>query len=157
MAPTAPWITRTRTSSLVSFSREERTASTELNVCLDDDIQLLHLALLDGIEQVIERYLVEQLVALFLLLVLALLNQLTSHLLVVYGVKDVACTRNLSQTDNLDRNRRACGLNLLAVVVGHCANAADRGTRDNGIACMQGASVPEGLQPGHGPYPALPR
>ena len=110
-----------------------------LNVCLDDDIQLLHLALLDGIEQVIERYLVEQLVALFLLLVLALLNQLTSHLLVIYGVKDVACTRNLSQTDDLDRNGRACGLNLLAVVVGHCANAADRGTRDNGIACMQGA------------------
>ena len=29
MAPTAQWMTRTRTSSLVSFSREERTASAE--------------------------------------------------------------------------------------------------------------------------------
>ena len=29
MAPTPPWMTRTRTSSLLSFSREAFTASTE--------------------------------------------------------------------------------------------------------------------------------
>ena len=114
-----------------------------LHVGLDDDVQLLHLALLDGIEQVVERYLVEQLVALFLLLVLALLDQLARHLLVVYGVEDVACARNLGQTDDLDRNRRACLLDLLAVIVGHRADAANRGARDNGIACVQGAVLNE--------------
>ena len=109
--------------------------------------------------RVIERYLVEQLVALFLLLVLALLKPSSRAIFSSSTAsKDVACTRNLSQTDNLDRNRRACGLNLLAVVVGHCANAADRGTRDNGIACMQGAVLyQKGCNRAHGPYPALPR
>ena len=50
-------------------------------------------------------------------------------LLVVYGVEDVACARDLGQTDDLDRNGRACGLDLLAIVVGHRADAADRGAR----------------------------
>ena len=85
----------------------------------------------------------EQLVALFLLLVLALLDQLARHLLVVYGVEDVACARDLGQTDDLDRNGRACLLDLLAVIVGHRADAADRGARDNGIACVQGAVLNE--------------
>ena len=81
----------------------------------------------------------EQLVALFLFLVLALLDQLAGHLLVVYRVEDVTGARNLGQTDDFDRNRRACGLDLPAVVVGHRADTADRSTCDNRITGVQRA------------------
>ena len=125
------------------LERRAQRLDRALYVRLDDDVQFLHLALLNGGEQVVERDLVEQLVALFLLLVLALLDQLARHLLVVYRVEDVARARHLGQTDDLNRDRRAGLLDLSAIVVGHGAHAADRRARDNRIAGMQRAVLHE--------------
>ena len=125
------------------FERRADGLDRALYVRLDDDVQFLHLALLDGGEQVVERDLVELLVALFLFLVLALLDQLARHLFVVYRVKDVACARHLGQADDLDRHGRAGLLDLSAVVVGHGAHAADRRARNDRIASVQRAVLHE--------------
>ncbi len=54
-APTPPWMTWTRTSSLESFSRRLLDGlDRALHVGLDDDVQLLALALGDLAEQVIQ-------------------------------------------------------------------------------------------------------
>ena len=125
------------------LERRTKRLDRTLHIRLDDDVELLHLALLNGGEQVVERYLVELLVALFLLLVLALLDQLARHLLVVHRVEDVARARHLGQANDLNRHGRAGLLNLSAVLVGHRAHTADRRARDHRIAGMQRAVLHE--------------
>ena len=50
-----------------------------LHVCLDDEVQLLHLALLQLGEQALERDLLVELVGVVLDLLLALLDELARH------------------------------------------------------------------------------
>ena len=85
----------------------------------------------------------ELLVALFLLLVLALFDQLARHLLVVYRVEDVTCTRHFGQADDLNRHGRTGFLDFLSVVIGHSAHTANRRARNDCIAGMQRAVLHE--------------
>ena len=56
MAPTPPWMTRTRTSSLQSFSSDcLHRLYGALHVGLDDQVQVLHLTGLDLAEQILQR------------------------------------------------------------------------------------------------------
>ena len=86
MAPTPAWMTRTRTSSLLSLTRAGLDGLCgALDVGLDDEVQLLHLALLHLGEEVVQGDLLVQLVEVVLDLLLALLDQLTGHALVGHG------------------------------------------------------------------------
>ena len=83
-----------------------------LYVCLDDQVQLLHLALLQLREQALEGHLLVELVGVVLDLLLALLDQLARHALVCNGIEFIARRGNLGQTRDLDRDRRTCVFDL---------------------------------------------
>ena len=111
MAPTAQWMTRTRTSSLDSFSRDcLHRLGGALDVGLDDDVQVLHLAGLDLAEQILQGDLAHwRLLAPWLLLGLALLHQLPGHALVGHGVEVVARAGHLAHADDLHGHGGAGG------------------------------------------------
>ena len=159
MAPTAQWMTRTRTSSLDSFSRDAFTASAgALNVCLDDDVQILHLARLDLAEQILQADLLLAGADAAVLLVLALLHQLTGHALVGHGVEVIARAGHLAHADDLHRHGGARRLGPSRPGRWSWRGPAHGGTGDDHIALMQGCrSAPAGWPRGRGPCPAWPR
>ena len=79
---------------------------------------------------------------------LALLHQLPGHALVSHGVEVIARAGHLTHANDLHRNGGAGGLHLLALGVGHGADTAHGGARDDDIALMQGAVLDQ--QGGHG-------
>ena len=114
-----------------------------LHVGLDDDVEVLYLALLYLGEEVVERDLLGDAEGALLGLLLALLNELASHALVVDGVEDVAGVRHLAHAGNLDRDARAGLIDALTLVVNHGAHVADGGTGDDDIALVERAVLHE--------------
>ena len=110
-----------------------------LHVGLDDQVQLLHLALLHLGKEVVERDLACELRGSVLLGLLALLDELTRHALVADGVELVAGGGRLGKTRDLHRDGRAGTRDRAALVVRHNADAADRRTGDDEVALMQRA------------------
>ena len=128
----------TRTSSFDElFERSLDGLGRALHVCLDDEVQLLHLAFLQLGEEALERDLLVQLVGVVLDLLLALLDQLTRHTLVGNDAELVAGRRDLSKTGDLDRNGRACLLDLRALVVRHDTHAAHSRARNDKVGLTQ--------------------
>ena len=97
-----------------------------LYVSLDDDLELLDLAELHLIEEVVERDLGAGVELGLLLLMLTLLDQLARQTLVGDGVEGIAAGGNVVQTGDLDRDRGAGFLDASALIVGHRAHMADR-------------------------------
>ena len=114
-----------------------------LNVGFDDQVQFLHLTLLELGEQALERDLLVELVEIVLDLLLSLLDELTGHALVGDGAELVSRRRDLGQAGDLNGDGRACVLDLLALVVRHDAHAADGRARDDDIALMERAVLDE--------------
>ena len=110
-----------------------------LNVGLDDEGQLLDLALLDLAEEVFEGDLLVGLELLFLLLGAALFDQLAGEALVLDGVEDVARCGDLGHAGDLDRDGGAGFGDNLPAVVAHLTDAADRGAGDDDVAGAEGA------------------
>ena len=110
-----------------------------LDVRLDDDIQVLHLAGLDLAEQVLQRDLAHIVVQRALLLMLALLHQLTGHALVGHSMEVIARAGHLAHADDLHGDGGAGISDLLALVVGHGADAAHGSAGDDHITLVQGA------------------
>ena len=114
-----------------------------LHVGLDDDVEVLHLALLDAGEQVVERDLLAAGVGGILLLLLALLDELTRHALVGDGVELVARARHLGHAGDLDRDGRAGLRHALTLIVGHRAHTADGRAGDDDVTLMERAVLHE--------------
>ena len=110
-----------------------------LHVCLDDEVQLLHFALLQLGEEAFERDLLVELVGVVLDLLLTLLDQLTRHALVGNDAELVAGRRDLGKAGDLDRNGRACLLDLRALVVRHDTHAAHSRARNDKVGLTQRA------------------
>ena len=118
-----------------------------LNIGLDDDVQVLHLALLDLAEQVVQTDLLHRAVHGVLLLLLALLGQLAGHALVGDHIEVVTGLGHLGHTDDLHGHGGTGVLQLSAAEVGHGTDAAHGGAGDQDIALMQGAVLNQ--QGGH--------
>ena len=114
-----------------------------LDVCLDNDVEVLYLALLYLGEEVVERNLLGDAERALLGLLLALLNQLARHALIGDGVEDVAGVRHFAHTCYLDRDARARFRDALALVVYHGAHVSHSGAGDYDIALMQRAVLDE--------------
>ena len=115
-----------------------------LDVGLDDDVEVLDLALVDACEQILERDLLGGAgIRGHFGLLLAFLHKLTRHAFVVDGVEDVARVRYLAHAGDLHRYGRAGLLDALALVADHRADAADGRAGDDDIALMQGAVLDE--------------
>src|SRR5699024_1675055 len=110
-----------------------------LDVGLDDDVQVLQLALLDLGEQIVQGDLLGGGGGGHLVLVLALLHQLPGHALVVHGVEVVTGAGDLAHAGDLHRHGGAGGLDLLALGVGHGPDAAHGGAGDDHVALAEGA------------------
>ncbi len=121
------------------FERLAHCLHGALHIRLDDDLQLLDLAELELVKEVVERDLGLGVEDLFLLLRLSLLNERSCQALVADGVKGIAADRHLVQTGDLDRHGGTCLLHALALVVGHDADSADGGTGDDDVALVQRA------------------
>ena len=134
----------TRTSSLVSFSSEALDGlGRALDVGLDDDVEVLYLALLYLGEEVVERDLLGDAERALLGLLLALLNQLARHALVVDGVEHVARVGDFAHARYLNRDAGPGLGDALSLVVYHGADVADGGAGDNDIAVVQRAVLDE--------------
>ncbi len=114
-----------------------------VDVRLDDDGQLLHLALGDLGEEVVEGDLLIGLELLFLLLEASLVDELAGKALILNAVEDIARCGDLGKTCYLDGNRGSCDIDALALVALHGTDTAQSGARDNDIACVQGAVLNE--------------
>ena len=122
--------------------------SGALHVGLDDNIQILHLALLDLGEQVLQGDLAAGAGGGKLLVLLALLGQLPGHALVGHGVEVVARLRDLGHADDLHGYRRSGLGDLLAGGVGHGPDTAHGGAGDDNVALLQSAVLHQ--EGGHG-------
>ena len=110
MAPTAQWMTRTRTSSLVSFSKEALTASADpWTSALTMTFQVLHLKAWIWLNRSSSVTLPTLLFS-ALLLMLALLHQLAGHTLVSHGMEVITCAGHLAHTDDLHGHRGAASV-----------------------------------------------
>ena len=109
-----------------------------LNVRLDDDRQLLGLAFLNLLEQIIQCNLLVGAELLLLGLLASLFHQLTGQLLVLNSVEFVARCRYVCQTGDLNRRGWAGALDLLASGVGHHTHAANRCAGNHAVAGLEG-------------------
>ena len=110
-----------------------------LHVGLDDEVQLLHLALLKLGEQALERDLLVELVGVVLDLLLALLDELARHAFVGDDAEFVAGRGDLGKAGDLDRDGRARFLDLRALVVRHDTHAAHSRARNDKVGLTQRA------------------
>ena len=110
-----------------------------LHVRLDDDVEVLEIALLDAGEQILERDLLAAPAAAAALRGKALLGESACHALVGDGVEHVARGRHFGHTGDLHRDGGAGIGDALAAVVRHHAHTADGGTGNDDVA---GVSVP---------------
>ena len=114
-----------------------------LNIALDDNGQLQHLAFADVLEEVIQGDLLVPLEFLLFLLHAAFFHQLAGQLLILNGIEDIARGGDFGQTGDLHRAGGAGLLDLLALIVGHDTHTAHGGAGDNGLAGMQGTGLDE--------------
>ena len=119
-----------------------------MKIRLDDDLQLLDLAELHLIEEVVEGNLGAGVEDFFLLLGLSLLNKGSRESFIGNRVEGIAACRHLVQTRDLNGNRGTCGLYALALVVGHDADASDAGARDDDVALVQRSVLNENRRDG---------
>ena len=119
-----------------------------LDVGLDDDVEFLHLALLDLGEEILQGDLTLGLVGRGLDLLLALLHQLARHALVLHGVEDVAGAGHFGKAGDLHRHGGTSSLHGATLVVGHHADAAHGSAGDENIALLEGAVLHQ--KGGHG-------
>ena len=108
-----------------------------LHIGLDDEVQVLHLACLNLVEQILQRNLGHRSVGFGALLSLALLHQLAGQLFVGHGVEGGAGGGRLGKARNLHRHGGAGRCNLLPLVADHSPHAAHGGSCDDNIALMQ--------------------
>ena len=108
-----------------------------LHIGLDDDVQVLHLACLNLVEQILQRNLGHRSVGFGALLSLSLLHQLAGQLFVGHGVEGGAGGGRLGKARNLHRHGGAGRCNLLPLVADHSPHAAHGGSCDDNIALMQ--------------------
>ena len=109
-----------------------------LNIGLDDDGQLLDLALGDLAEQAVERHLVVCLELFFLCRMLSLLYQLSCQPLIRNRIEDIPGAGHFCQTGDLHRHRGACALDYLAPEVGHDPDSAHSSACNDHVPGMQG-------------------
>ena len=112
-----------------------------LYIGLDDDVEVLDVAFLDLVEEVVER----DLLALDEVVALALdagLGDGAGLLLLEHG-EDVAGFRHVIEAEDLDRYGRAGLLDVLAAVVDHGADLAVRRAADDRVADAQRAVLDE--------------
>ena len=108
MPPTEPWMTLRRTSSV--DSRRERVADRldrALHVGLEDDLQLLDLAALDLLVEIVERDLRGLRHLGLALLAAAMLGDLARLRVVLHDDEDVAGLGHAAEAEDLDRRRRS--------------------------------------------------
>ena len=112
-----------------------------LYIGLDDDVEVLDVAFLNLVEEVVER----DLLALDEVVALALdasLGDGAGLLLLEHG-EDVASFRHVVEAEDLNRYGRAGLLDVLAAVVDHGADLAVRRAADDGVADAQRAVLDE--------------
>ena len=110
-----------------------------LNIGFDNDIELLHFALLERGEEIVKCNLVVCLELLLLFLLLSLFNKLPCKLFVRNGVKAVAGVGRFRKTGDFNGYGRACLLESPALFVDHYADAADCRACNDDIARTQRA------------------
>lgn len=129
-APTAPCITRTRTSVVGDFlQRLANCLYRTHDIRFDNNRQFLHFALGNLAEQIIQRDLLIGFEDLFFLLMSALLHQFAGQALIFYRVERIASGGNFCQAGNLYWHRGAGLLYLTAKIVPHDPNMAQSGAR----------------------------
>ena len=161
IAPTPPWMTLTRTSSLESFSSDLlHRLHRALDVGLDDDVQILHLRPPESEQNRSSRltFCSQRRIQGVLLLLLPLFRQLTGHAFICHGVEVVACVGHFRHAGDLHRHGGAGGLELLAAVVSHGTDTANGGAGNDDVALVAACrSAPAGWPRGRGPYPGVLR
>ena len=110
-----------------------------LNISLDNDVQILQLAFLNLVEEIIQGNLLgmDHLVAL-------LLHTLLSNgtgLLLLQGCQLITGCWNIAETQNLYWYRRTSLLYIFATVIQHGTNLAEGSTGNNGITNTQGTGL----------------
>ena len=114
-----------------------------LHVGLDDDLQLLHIAHLHLLEQVVERDLRAGIEALLFLGGAALFDELAGQAFIRNGIERVAAGRHAVEARNFDRHARAGVVDRAPARVRHRAHTADARARNHNIARMQRAVLHE--------------
>ena len=109
-----------------------------LHVGLDDDVQVLHLALGDAREQIVQAHLGGVGTG-GLHLVAALLGHLTAQVIVRHGEHFIARQGHFVEAGNFHRSGGPGALHALAPVVHHGADAAGGHARHDVVADLQGA------------------
>ena len=110
-----------------------------LHIGLDDQVQLLHLALLHLGKEVIERDLACTLCSSVLFRLLSLLHKLTRHTLIGNGIEFIAGSRRFGKSGDLHGDGRACFGNGASLIIRHDADTADCRTGNDQVALMQRA------------------
>ena len=118
-----------------------------LNISLDDQSQLLALAGLDLVEQVLQRDLLHGCGGLSALLCLALLHQLAGHTLVSHGEEGRTGHGSLRQARDLHGDGGTGLGEAVAPVIQHGADTAHGGAGDDDVALLQSAVLHQ--QSGH--------
>ena len=112
-----------------------------LNVGLDDEVELLHLGVGHGVEQVLERDVLDLVLLLDAGLEGALVSEAARLALVLEHAELVAGHRDALQAEHLDRRRRRGLLHVVAARVDHGANLAVGHARDDRVTHAQRAAV----------------
>ena len=146
MPPTPWWMTLTRTSGVLDLPElADDRLDGALHVALDDDVQVLHLAGLQVLEQVLERdarrrpgreLLAAQPLG-------ALLRELAGLAVGLDDAAELAGGRRLVEAEDLDRVARLRLLELVALVVVERAHLAPGVAGDDRVADLERAALDE--------------
>ena len=105
------------------------------DITLNDEVERLDLALFERAREVLERDALASLGKLSITLHgFTLLGDLTGRAVLVGDEESIAGARHTGQTLHLNRARWSCLGNGCPVLIGHRANAAVRGARNDGVS-----------------------
>ncbi len=111
-----------------------------LDVCLDDEVELLDLLIGHGREEVLQGDVLDLVLLLDAGLEGTLVGELARVTLVLKDTELVAGHRNALQSQDLDRVGGQCGCYVVAMGIHHGADLAEAHASHDGVAHMQGAT-----------------
>lgn len=129
-----------------------------LNICLDDDVDVLHIALLDLTGQIVQRHGAGGIAFLLHPLLQSCLCDMTGLLVIVERLEHIAGDRDIVEADDLHRRGRQRLFDLTPAVIHHLAHTAVCRTDDQRVSGTQRSGLHQ--QRGYRvrvPCPAWPR
>ena len=124
-----------------------------LHIRLDDDVEILDIALLNLLEECVKRYTLRLDEVAALIAEASLRNR--TRLFLIDGGEDVARRRNIIQTENLNRHGGSRLFHVVAAIVDHRAHMTVCRTDNDGVADAQRTALDEHGSDGAAPLVEL--